>query len=346
MRMQQRHPLEYNDIFAAIVRRDFKMPKKKTGARKKAENRKEREKQMRANRDQVDLAKHPSNASMECDKCQRRQKNRAFCYFCSSVQKLPSCAQCGKTKCMMKSSDCVIRHPGIYSTGLAMVGAVCDFCEAWVCHGKKCLGTHACICPLVDADCIECERGVWEHGGRIFRCSFCDNFLCEDDQFEHQASCQVLEAETFKCISCNRLGQHSCLRCKACYCGDHIRSKVFKQDKGKDPPCPKCGHETQETKDLSMSTRSLKFGRQSGADDGDGASGYEAYWKNLATGGGAGGDEDYNEEEYGDYEDDDDDEDEEEEDKESDTEVSEPFSDLNLGRTYASGYAHYEESQN
>lgn len=36
-------------------------------------------------------------------------------------------------------------------------------------------------------------------GGRIFRCSFCQNFLCEDDQFEHQASCQVLQAETFKC---------------------------------------------------------------------------------------------------------------------------------------------------
>lgn len=171
-------------------------------------------------------------------------------------------------------------------------GAVCDFCEAWVCHSRKCLSTHACVCPLTDADCIECDRGVWDHGrwpaspptflhhfdpakippetlffttspgGRIFRCSFCQNFLCEDDQFEHQASCQVLQAETFKCeslffslrclfsgiwvpqvyclflaiiscrcmcrrvrvtfviscffkgVSCNRLGQHSCLRCK------------------------------------------------------------------------------------------------------------------------------------
>ncbi|MEJ1286176.1 zinc finger protein 330 [Cricetulus griseus] len=72
------------------------MPKKKTGARKKAENRREREKQLRASRSTVDLAKHPCNASMECDKCQRRQKNRAFCYFCNSVQKLPICAQCGK----------------------------------------------------------------------------------------------------------------------------------------------------------------------------------------------------------------------------------------------------------
>ena len=36
-------------------------------------------------------------------------------------------------------------------------------------------------------------------GGRIFKCSFCDNHLCEDDQFEHQASCQVIEAENFKC---------------------------------------------------------------------------------------------------------------------------------------------------
>jgi hypothetical protein len=78
-------------------------------------------------------------------------------------------------------------------------GAICDYCEAWVCHGRRCLTTHACSCPLQDAVCAECERQVWDHGGRIFRCSFCTSFLCEDDQFEHQASCQVLESETFKC---------------------------------------------------------------------------------------------------------------------------------------------------
>ncbi|KAG8134582.1 putative Zinc finger protein [Naja naja] len=302
----------------------------------------------------------------ECDKCQRRQKNRAFCYFCNSTQKLPICAQCGivvlgKTKCMMKSSDCVIKHAGVYSTGLAMVGAICDFCEAWVCHGRKCLSTHACICPLADAECIECERGVWDHGyaaigfdrsalfslnptgGRIFSCSFCHNFLCEDDQFEHQASCQVLEAETFKCVSCNRLGQHSCLRCKACFCDDHTRSKVFKQEKGREPPCPKCGHETQQTKDLSMSTRSLRFGRQTGGEESDGASGYDAYWKNLASGRGV--DTGDNDEEYDDYEaEDDEDDDNEEGGRDSESEATDMFSNLNLGRTYASGYAHYEES--
>ncbi|XP_054635476.1 zinc finger protein 330 isoform X3 [Dunckerocampus dactyliophorus] len=303
------------------------MPKKKTGARKKAESRKEREKQSRANRDQVDLAKHACNVTMECDKCQRKQKNRAFCYFCSSVQKLPTCAQCGKTKCM-KTSDCVVKHPGIHSTGMGMVGAVCDFCEAWVCHSRKCLSTHACMCPLTEADCIECERSVWDHGGRIFRCSFCQNFLCEDDQFEHQASCQVLQAETFKCVSCNRLGQHSCLRCKACYCEDHVKSKVFKQEKGKAPPCPKCGHETQETKDLSMSTRTLKFGRQAGADEDDdddyGASGYDAYWKNVASGGGGHQADDYDDDyEEDDYDEDDDDEEEEEEEEEDDEEEEE-----------------------
>uniref|UniRef100_A0A8C7WSX8 Zinc finger protein 330 n=1 Tax=Oryzias sinensis TaxID=183150 RepID=A0A8C7WSX8_9TELE len=42
------------------------MPKKKTGARKKAENRKEREKQSRANREHVDVAKHPCNFNMVC----------------------------------------------------------------------------------------------------------------------------------------------------------------------------------------------------------------------------------------------------------------------------------------
>lgn len=38
-------------------------------------------------------------------------------------------------------------------------GAICDFCEAWVCHGRRCLTSHACTCPLADAVCLECERG-------------------------------------------------------------------------------------------------------------------------------------------------------------------------------------------
>ncbi|GAA6080614.1 zinc finger protein 330 [Tachysurus ichikawai] len=236
----------------------------------------------------------------------------------------------GKTKCM-KSSDCVVKHPGVHSTGMGMVGAICDFCEAWVCHGKKCLSTHACSCPLTDADCIECDRSVWEHGGRIFRCSFCNNCLCEDDQFEHQASCQVLEAETFKCVSCNRLGQHSCLRCKACFCDEHARSKVFKQEKGKAPPCPKCGHQTQETKDLSMSTRNHKFGRQSGADDDGyyyGASGYDSYWKSVASGGAA-DQEDDDEDDYEEEDDDEDDDEEEEGDEEEDDDEAEAVDKLN-----------------
>lgn len=45
------------------------MPKKKTGARKKAESRKEREKQIRANREHVDVAKHPCNVNMASSYC-------------------------------------------------------------------------------------------------------------------------------------------------------------------------------------------------------------------------------------------------------------------------------------
>lgn len=165
------------------------MPKKKTGQRKKAEKQKLRLKEIRSR--EVPLADLPCNAPMECDKCEKKQKSRAFCYFCQSIQRLPICAQCGKIKCMLKTGDCVVKHPGVYTTGLGMVGAICDFCEAWVCHGRKCLQNHACTCPLQNATCLECERGVWEHGGRIFKCSFCNGFLCEDDQFEHQASCQV-----------------------------------------------------------------------------------------------------------------------------------------------------------
>lgn len=106
--------------------------------------------------------------------------------------------------------------------GMGMVGAICDFCEAFVCHGRKCLTTHACACPLRDAECYSCKRGIWElgksspspsssftchqlihSGGRFYRCSFCGYMLCEDDQFEHQASCQQLDSENYKCKSCN-----------------------------------------------------------------------------------------------------------------------------------------------
>lgn len=148
-----------------------------------------------------------------------------------------------------------------------MVGAICDFCEAWVCHGRKCLQSHACSCPLQDAVCKECDRNVYEFGGRVFNCSFCRGYLCEDDQFEHQASCQVLESENYKCQSCNRMGQYSCLRCKICYCEDHVKRKGFKYEKNARIPCPKCNYETSETKELSMSTRTHKFGRQKGDED-------------------------------------------------------------------------------
>ncbi|XP_060063445.1 zinc finger protein 330 homolog [Ylistrum balloti] len=245
------------------------MPKKKTGQRKKADKQKERQKEIRSGNIERPLAERPCNFVMECDQCRRTQKNRAFCYFCMALQRLPVCAQCGKQKCMAKLGDCIIKHSGQFTTGLSMVGAVCDFCEAWVCHGRKCLTTHACSCPLQDAVCTECKRDVWSHGGRVFKCSYCLKFLCEDDQFEHQASCQQLDTESFKCGSCNRLGQFSCLRCKVCFCDDHVKRKGFKYVRGQPIPCPKCGFETQETKDMSINTRRHQFGRQRGDDDDD-----------------------------------------------------------------------------
>lgn len=245
---------------------------------------------------------------MECDKCERKQKSRAFCYFCSHVQRLPMCAQCGKQKCMSKTGDCVVKH-AMFATGMGMVGAICDFCEAFVCHGRKCLSIHACSCPLKDAVCIECERDVFSHGGRIYLCSFCNSHLCEDDQFEHQAKCQVLESESYKCQSCNKMGQYSCLKCKVCYCEDHVKRKGFKYEKNKAFPCPKCNFDTNETKDLSMSTRSLKYGRQGHTEDDD--DDYNSY----GAAGGSGYSYNYQEdnaESDEDYSDDDGDESEEE----------------------------------
>lgn len=47
------------------------MPKKKTGQRKKAEKQKLRQKEIRNAREHVDIAQHPCNLPMECDKCQK-----------------------------------------------------------------------------------------------------------------------------------------------------------------------------------------------------------------------------------------------------------------------------------
>lgn len=58
--------------------------------------------------------------------------------------------------------------------------------------------------------------------------------------------------------SCNRIGQYSCLKCKICYCDDHVKRKGFKYDKNKPIPCPKCNFDTSQTKDLSMSSKLIK----------------------------------------------------------------------------------------
>lgn len=96
-----------------------KMPKRKTGARKKAETMRVRQKEISNRKYVVDLGKHPCNQLMTCDSCTRSQKNRAFCYFCASYVKTPMCAQCGKIKCMSSSSDCVVRHPGRNVSGMS-----------------------------------------------------------------------------------------------------------------------------------------------------------------------------------------------------------------------------------
>ncbi|VDN11005.1 unnamed protein product [Dibothriocephalus latus] len=222
------------------------MPKKKTGQRKKSEKAKIRQKEIFKQRMHIPVANHNCNKSMECDKCEKRQKNRAFCYFCGALQRLPMCAQCGKTKCLAKTGDCVVKHGSAH-------GAICDFCEAWVCHGLNCLTTHACSCPLRDCVCVECHRDVTEHGGRIYSCAFCSRMLCEDDQFEHQASCQRLESEDFKCPSCNRIGSNACMRCKMVFCDDHCRRKGVKYSPGQPIPCPKCNHPLDQAYCLSIS---------------------------------------------------------------------------------------------
>eukprot|EP00922_Rhytidocystis_sp_ex-Travisia-forbesii_P048483 GHVS01072219.1.p1 GENE.GHVS01072219.1~~GHVS01072219.1.p1 ORF type:complete len:121 (-),score=20.09 GHVS01072219.1:183-545(-) len=75
-------------------------------------------------------------------------------------------------------------------------------------------------------------------------------------------------------MSCNRLGMYSCLRCKVCYCADHVRGHA-KVKRGEPIPCKKCGFEVQETKDLSMSVRRHEYGRKKA--DGDSPAGYRSW---------------------------------------------------------------------
>ena len=60
----------------------------------------------------------------------------------------------------------------------------------------------------------------------MYQCNICGKWNCQDDQFEHQAMCQTLEGESFKCVSCNKRGQWSCMRCKVSYCDTHVVSAI------------------------------------------------------------------------------------------------------------------------
>ncbi|KAI0986267.1 hypothetical protein GJ496_011768 [Pomphorhynchus laevis] len=242
------------------------MPKKKTGQRKKHDKQRDRLKAIGSSFRNCDLADKPCNVSMECSDCKMTQRIRAFCYFCNAFPRSPACGNCGKQKCLGQGG-CVITHGSLSVTGLQFIGAICDFCDTWICHSRACLTTHACSCPLKDVACVECKRTIYEHGGRVYKCAFCDQHLCEDDQLEHQASCQILESESYKCISCNRLGQLSCLRCKICFCDTHVKRKGFMYPKNTPIPCPRCGFATQETKDLSVTAKTVRYGTNHDMDD-------------------------------------------------------------------------------
>ncbi|KAH9631933.1 hypothetical protein HF086_000270 [Spodoptera exigua] len=183
------------------------MPKKKTGQRKKAEKQKLRQKEIRNARENVDLAAHPCNIPMECDKCQKYLFVYITFTLCrgrgvamvelnifdhlllqlsalsnslhdeteeSGILLLLPGSAASANLCALWQSEVYAEvwrlrcaSPGglHYRAGhgaplLCVQGAICDFCEAWVCHGRKCLTAHACTCPLMDAVCLECERGI------------------------------------------------------------------------------------------------------------------------------------------------------------------------------------------
>uniref|UniRef100_A0A1I8FFW0 DUF2116 family Zn-ribbon domain-containing protein n=1 Tax=Macrostomum lignano TaxID=282301 RepID=A0A1I8FFW0_9PLAT len=131
------------------------MPKKKTGQRKKSEKQRERQ---RAIRDR-DVGGH---AAIRGTPAAGRQKVRAFCYFCAPARCRPAPPD-GKQKCLSKTGDCVIKHGANHVSGLAMVGAICDFCEAWVWSRPQMPGNSRLrLSAAATGECAECQRGVWE----------------------------------------------------------------------------------------------------------------------------------------------------------------------------------------
>lgn len=109
---------------------------------------------------------------------------------------------------------------------------------------------------------------------------------------------------------------------------------------------PKACSESRHSKMLNLiltvsylvpfSARTHKFGRQSAADDDGydyGASGYDSYWKSIASGGAA--DQEDDEEDYEeDYEDDEEEDDDEDDDDEA--EAVDTLKNLSLGVSSAS----------
>ena len=87
--------------------------------------------------------------------------------------------------------------------------------------------------------------------------------------------------------------------------------------------------------------RSLKFGRQSGADEesyGYGASGYDSYWKNISKAGQEKEEEEEEEEDEEEEEEEDDDDDDDEEEEEE--EVVDNLAGLKLEGTVVTGDSH------
>ncbi|CAL4188451.1 unnamed protein product, partial [Meganyctiphanes norvegica] len=252
-----------------------------------------------------------------CEKTEMRQKTRIFTIYANTIKRFVYTIY--QVKCSIEMRILPVQYSRI-GTSLKASTNICIYS-----HSENDLGySEMYFCHKNIA-----AFGLWSHlkGGNQ-KCYFGHFLETVDCLYEREANNPIFK-ESYQSLSCNRHGQYSCLRCKVCYCEDHVRRKGFKYDNKQKIPCPKCGFDTEETKELSMSTRTHKFGRQQQvfADD-EGASGGFGFYGYPA--GGGGGDEepeeytfaydsdDDDDEEYDDDDDDDDDEsDEEEEEGES-----------------------------
>ena len=117
---------------------------------------------------------------------------RADAYCCVCVR---ACVRC----LFACTCTCCPVHLPCAPHALHVQGAICDICEAFICHSRRCIVEHSCPCPLEGAVCFECKRGLQDQGvGLRF---FCHLLACRNARMRMLAIMRVIVCtQIYACV--------------------------------------------------------------------------------------------------------------------------------------------------